>query len=55
MKLGHLYLIRNLDTDTRQVALIQVTEHDLNRSVTVRWYLSPDRDLFRPPAECVGY
>jgi len=50
--LGHLYLIRNVDSSTRQLALIEVVGHEINRTATIRWYRSPEPDRFVPPAAC---
>lgn len=50
--LDHLYLIRNVDTSTRQYAAVQVLSHSLNSTVQIRWYRSPDPERFLPPAGC---
>lgn len=52
VQLDHLYFIRNVDGETRQLALVQVLEHVADRSVTIRWYRSPVADSFVPPAAC---
>jgi len=52
--LDHIYLIRTVDTDTRQYALVQVLEHQPNQSVKIRWYRSPEPDRFVPPAACAA-
>jgi hypothetical protein len=37
---GHVYVIRTVDSDTTQYAAVKVLAHELNHSVTVRWYRS---------------
>ncbi len=39
---GHVYVIRTVDTDTVQYAAVRVLAHELNRSVTLRWYRSSE-------------
>jgi len=39
---GHVYVIRTVDSDTVQYAAVKVLAHDLNHSVTLRWYRSSD-------------
>jgi hypothetical protein len=49
---GHAYVVRTVDSDTRQVAAFIVQTHDLNQFVSIAWYRSPDPDRFIPPVEC---
>ncbi len=46
VEVGHVYYVRSRDSDMKQVSLVQVVAHDLNRSVTVRWVRSADPDQF---------
>jgi hypothetical protein len=39
---GHVYVIRTVDSDTVQYAAVKVLAHELNQSVTVRWYRSAE-------------
>mgnify|MGYP006902087889 CR=1 FL=1 len=42
VRLGHVYVIRTVDSDTVQYAAVKVLAHELNHSVTVRWYRSAE-------------
>ena len=48
-RLGHLYLVRTRDGNTRQVAVFRVVAHDLDDSITIDWARSPEPDRFLPP------
>jgi len=52
VRLGHTYVVRTVDGNTRQVAAFTVQTHDLNYFVSIAWYRSPDPDRFIPPTEC---
>ena len=52
VRVGHTYLVRNADTDTRQVTAFQVVSHDLNDAVTIQWHRSSDPTRFVAPAGC---
>lgn len=39
---GHVYVLRTVDSDTVQYAAVKVLSHTLNASVTLRWYRSPE-------------
>ena len=49
---GHVYLVRNIDVDTRQVAAFLVERHSLNTAIQLWWVRSPDSERFVPPASC---
>lgn len=42
VRVGHVYIIRTMDSDTVQYAAVRVLAHELNHSVTVRWYRSAE-------------
>lgn len=39
---GHVYVIRTVDSDTVQHAVVKVVSHSLNTSVLLRWYRSSE-------------
>jgi hypothetical protein len=41
---GHLYVVRTMDDDTRQIALVGVKAHTLHQEVVLVWQVSPDPD-----------
>lgn len=50
---GHTYIVRTIDTSTRQVAAFTVIDYVPDYYVTIQWYLSPDPDRFIPRPECL--
>ncbi|MFH2006751.1 MAG: hypothetical protein ABI333_09215 [bacterium] len=48
---GHVYVIRTVDSDTVQYAVVKVLAHELNHSVQLDWYRSwePNRLVLRRP------
>jgi hypothetical protein len=50
--MGHTYVVRTLDSSTRQVAAFTVIDYAPDFYVTIQWYLSPDPDRFIPRPEC---
>ena len=49
---GHTYLVRNVDSSTRQLAVFWIRAHQLNRQISIGWYRSPDPERFVPPVTC---
>jgi hypothetical protein len=47
--LGHVYLVRTVDENSRLFAAFRVTAHDVDRSVTLRWFRSADPERFALP------
>ncbi|MFZ5446646.1 MAG: hypothetical protein ACOZQL_42050 [Myxococcota bacterium] len=43
---GHVYLVKNVDTDQQQYAAFAVTKRDGVRSATLRWFRSSKPDVF---------
>ncbi|MGI5864598.1 MAG: hypothetical protein ACOX6T_21460 [Myxococcales bacterium] len=48
---GHLYVVRTIDSNTRQWAAFKVTAHELNEQVTISWVRSPEAERFVAPQE----
>jgi hypothetical protein len=43
---GHVYLVRTVDSDTRQYAAFGVIAHVPGHEATLRWFRSPEQDAF---------
>jgi hypothetical protein len=50
--MGHTYVVRTIDSSTRQIAAFTVIDYVPDCYVTIQWYLSPDPDRFIPRPEC---
>ncbi|MEQ1566063.1 MAG: hypothetical protein ABMA64_10535 [Myxococcota bacterium] len=49
---GHSYLVRTLDDDTTQWALVEVLAYEFGQTADLRWCRSDNPELFVAPAGC---